>query len=59
MKSSFQSELSILKTSTETIFNNLLLKSKEVMMNSEFKKEEQMLRHKNRMMNQYGLNSNQ
>jgi len=56
MKSSFKSELSILKSSTETLFNNVLLKSKEIIMNNEFEKEDQMMRYKNRMINQYGIN---
>jgi hypothetical protein len=58
IKSSFQSELSILKSSSESLFNNLLLKTKEIIMNVQFEKENQMIKYKNKLMNQYDLKKN-
>lgn len=59
LKSSFKSELSILKSSVETTINNIVLKSKEIMVGNEFLKEEQFLKYKNKVMSQYGVNIKQ
>ncbi|CAI2362032.1 unnamed protein product [Moneuplotes crassus] len=59
LKSSFKSELSILKSNMETTINNIVLKSKEIMVNNEFAKEEQFLKYKSKVMSQYGVNIKQ
>lgn len=58
LRSTFKSELSIVKSGIESTFNGLLLKCKESIMNMQFEKENQMMRYKQKLMIQYGVKPN-
>jgi cell division protein FtsB len=50
LKSSFKSEMSILRSSTESFVNNILLKCRETLMNSCFQKESELIKYKQSLL---------
>ena len=50
LKSSFKSELTILKSGVESVINNVVLKSKEILMNAQFERDNQWIVYKQKLM---------